>query len=212
MHRLIKVVLFCLVLSSPLPASDFQFGSFDIPGALLTWVFAVNANGQIVGLYRDSNNVAHGFLVDIRDLSTGKYTQIDVPGATFTNASNINARGDIVGRWVESDGYSHPYLRTPDGQFRLFDPAPPCVVTQSATTAHGINDIGDIVGRCFDGSGKELGFFWGHDGSFKIFDYPGSRTTDAWMLSNRGEVVGDYSDPTPFVHGYIWSESAGFVI
>jgi len=211
MQRFINVTLFCLVLSSPLLASEFQFSSFDIPGAQLTRPLAVNASGQIVGLYRDANNVSHGFLINVRDLPTGRYTQIDVPGATFTNAANINARGDIVGRWVGSDGYSHAYVRRADGQFTSFDPAVPCVVTRSQTVAHGINDTGDIVGRCFDSSGKELGFLLRHDGSFKILDYPGTRTTDAWMLNNREEIVGDYSDNSGFVHGYTWTEDGGFV-
>ncbi len=210
-QRLIRLMMFWVVLGLPLFASDLQFVSFDIPEAKLTRPFGVNARGQIVGLYRDSQNAGHGFLVDAGDLPVATYTQIDVPGATFTNASSINARGDIVGRWTDSDGYNHGYLRTSDGQVIPFDPAAPCVVTKVQTVPHGINDVGDIVGRCFDMNDKELGFLWRKDGTFRILDYPGSLTTDAWMLSNGEEIVGDYSDTSGVVHGYFWTDAGGFV-
>jgi probable HAF family extracellular repeat protein len=197
MQRLIKVLLFFSVFGLPILAADFKFVQFDVPGALLTRPFGVNARGQIVGLYRDANG-NHGFLRDI----DGTYVAIDVPGAVFTNATGVNARGDIVGRWTDSNGNNHAYQRTVDGQFTLFDPASPCVVSKSQTVPHGINDEGEIVGRCFDASGKELGFLRYLDGSFSVFAVPGSSTTDAWMLTNAGEIVGDYSDSVG-VHGYV---------
>jgi uncharacterized membrane protein len=192
-------------------AADFQFISFDIPGALLTRPFGVNAHGQVVGLFRDAGHIGHGFLVDVREIKSGRYTQIDVPGATFTNATGINARGDVIGRWTDNKGYNHGFLQDSTGGFTLFDAPPPCVVTKSATVPHGINDLGNITGRCFDSNGKELGFLWRHGGTFRVLDYPGSLTTDAWMSSNSDEVVGDYSDASGVVHGYIWTDAAGFV-
>jgi hypothetical protein len=79
------------------------------------------------------------------------------------------------------------------------------------TVAHGINDIRDLVGRCFDGSGKELGWLWRHDGTFQVLDDPAHPSTDAWMITNRDTVVGDYSDASHFVHGYMWTDSEGLV-
>jgi|SRR5215469_4875616 len=202
MQRLITTVLFYIALSLQLFAAD-SFAEFDVPGALLTRPFGVNARGQIVGLYRDATG-NHGFLKD-----GDTYTTIQVPGAIFTNATGINARGNIVGRWTDTAGYNHAYLRTHDGQFTFFDPAAPCVITRSATVAHGINDVGDIVGRCFDSNKVEHGFLL-RDGALTILDFPGSLTTDAWMVNNSGEIVGDYTDATGLVHGYLRTADGQF--
>jgi uncharacterized membrane protein len=185
---------------------DFNYEPFDVPGALLTRPFGVNASGQIVGLYRDAQNISHGFL-RARD---GTYTRLDYPRAIFTNAASINARGDIVGRWTDAGGLNHGYLRTAQGHYVQVDPPSPCVITTLQTVIHGINDLGDLVGRCFDVTGKELGWLWGHDGKFRVFDNPVLASSDAWMVTNHGEVVGDYRDASLFVHGFTWTESAGF--
>jgi uncharacterized membrane protein len=206
MKTVIKTAFFWLLLCLTSFAQEFNFASFDVPGAVLTRPFGVNARGQIVGLYRDING-NHGFLRK----TDGTYTAIQVPGSTFTNATSINARGDIVGRWTDGAGNNHGYLRQADGQFILFDPATPCVVGKAQTVPHGINDIGDMVGRCYDSNGKELGWLWSHDGTFTILDDPGHLTTDAWMPTNRDLTVGDYSDATEFVHGYARTSDSGFV-
>jgi uncharacterized membrane protein len=219
MLRLIKNTLLWLAMSPAVFAQEFNYVRFDVPGALLTRPFGVNASGHIVGVYRDSGNAAHGFLRH----PDGTYDSIDVPftGATFTNAGGINGREEIVGRWVDAEGYAHLYLRKPDKSFVSFDPSTPCAPTYFGTFAHGINDAGDIVGRCFDSNGNEYGFLRYHrDGPFKIFLFPGAVTTDAWMITNgdvtgtlppQPVIVGDYSDTFGFVHGFLWSPARGFI-
>jgi len=43
--------------------SGGQFSAFDYPGATFTGGTAINLRGDIVGRYRDANNVFHGFLL-----------------------------------------------------------------------------------------------------------------------------------------------------
>ena len=188
-------------------AQGVRYERFDVPGALLTRPFGVNASGHIVGLYRDAQNASHGFLRS----PDNSYVAIDYPGAIFTNATGINARGAIVGRWTDAGGINHGYVRTHQGHFVQIDPPAPCVLTTQQTVIHGINDIGDLVGRCFDAAGKELGWLWRHDGSLRVFDDPEHESSDAWMPTNTGAVVGDYRDRTLFVHGFTWSEPDGFI-
>ena len=190
MRALFNIVAVWLAASPLMLDRGFQYQQFDVPGARLTRPFGVNASGAIVGLYRDASNLGHGFLRE----SGGTYTTIDYPGATFTNASSINARGDVVGRWTDTAGVNHGYLMTRQGTFFQIDPPAPCVVTTLQTVIHGINDVRDLVGRCFDASGKQLAWMWEHDGSFRVLDDPNLVTTDAWLLTNAGEVVGDYTD------------------
>ena len=85
------------------------------------------------------------------------------------------------------------------------------MVTTGQTVIHGINDIGDLVGRCFDGTGRQFGWVLRHDGGFQVFDDPALLTTDAWLLTNSGEIVGDYTDASLFVHGFTWTEAEGLV-
>ena len=192
---------------SALGMTGIDYLQFDVPGARLTRPFGVNASGQIVGLYRDSGNASHGFVRN----PDGSYVTIDYPGAVFTNATGINARGDIVGRWTDVAGINHGYQLTAQGQFVSVDPPAPCIASALQAVIHGINDVRDLVGRCFDVNGKQLGWVWRHDGSFQILDDPGHPTTDAWLITNQGEVVGDYSDAALFVHGYTWTADLGLL-
>ena len=72
----------------------------------------INNRDEIVGVWIDSHNVHHGFI-----LSEGRFRTIDLPGATFTNAQGINDRGEIVGR-ADVGGAVHGYLFS-DGNFVL---------------------------------------------------------------------------------------------
>lgn len=206
--------VFCLALlglapSLPVFAQEFRYVSFDIPGCNLTSPLGVNGRGQIVGLCLDANG-AHGFLLD---LTTGHSELIDHPGATFTAAADINARGEVVGPWDDSSGLRHGYSRDVNGDFHVVDPpaSSACVISNLPNVPHGINDSGDIVGRCFDASENEHGFVRWRDGTFELIDYPGSTTSDAWVITNTEKVIGgDYSDTAGFVHGFTWTRSAGF--
>lgn len=207
MRSLVNIAALWLALGSSALVQDFQYEQFDVPGARLTRPFGVNASGHIVGLYRDSQNAGHGFLRN----PDGTYVAIDYPGASFSNATSVNARGDIVGRWMDAGGINHGYLRTPQGHFVQVDPPVPCVPTTQAIVIHGINDLGDLGGRCFDAAGKELGWLWRHDGGFQVFDDHAHLSTDVWMVTNTGVVMGDYREASFFVHGFMWTKADGFV-
>jgi hypothetical protein len=60
----------------------------------------INDHGQIVGIYGDSQNMPHSFLLD-----DGRFTTFEVPfpGVVITDVSGINNRGQIVGRYLESN-------------------------------------------------------------------------------------------------------------
>lgn len=69
------------------------FRSIDVPGAVATRAFGINARGEIVGSYTDTTGT-YGFL-----WRKGEVTTIVFPGAISTEAWGINPRGDIVGRY-----------------------------------------------------------------------------------------------------------------
>src|SRR5262245_19841058 len=113
MRTSIVVAALLLTIMPIVVAQNVRYEQFDVPGALLTRPFGVNASGHIVGLYRDAQNASHGFMRS----PDNSYVAIDYPGAIFTNAASINARGAIVGRWTDAGGINHGYVRNHQGRF-----------------------------------------------------------------------------------------------
>ena len=110
-----------------------------------TFVFGINATGQIVGSYVDNLNKFHGFLY-----TAGTYVTLDVPGATFTQAEAISSSGQIVGVFNDSNFKEHSFLFS-NGSFTTIDNPNQSV---SLTEARGIDSRGNIVGIFFDQPGS----------------------------------------------------------
>ena len=72
-------------------ASAQQFTPVSYPGAILTTVYGINPQGDIVGQDQSSDGRAHGYMLDASGFQT-----IDVPGAVLTFAFGINSRGEIA--------------------------------------------------------------------------------------------------------------------
>ena len=84
-----------LLLSEPLLAQQPVKGTFttiDLPSSTYSRPLGINAEGDVVGNYKDTNGTSHGFLMNEAGLTT-----IDYPGALFTVATGISARGTTVG-------------------------------------------------------------------------------------------------------------------
>ena len=88
-----------------------KFTQIDMPGALFTVANGINARGDIVGAYVDSNGRLHGFL-----LSNASFTTIDPPGANLTVPLHINPEGVITGLYRRSNGNIHGFLLS-NGEF-----------------------------------------------------------------------------------------------
>src|SRR5712691_1756464 len=113
-----------------------------------TYAQSINAAGQVVGYYYDSNQIAHGFLY-----SGGTYTTLDDPlevhfftlAGTF--AQGINAAGQVVGVYYDSVLAPQGFLYSGGTYTTLSDPL---AVRPFGTQAFGINDMGQIVGSYID--------------------------------------------------------------
>jgi hypothetical protein len=191
----------------------FLYTSVDYPNAIRTRTFGISPGGVIVGDYRDSSNVPHGFL-----LSRGRYVTVDVPGSFIgltgalpTNLRGINPAGDIVGIYVAPPGSSAGCT---------IAGAPPCVKgfllhqgTFSTVLVAGhegsipsrITPKGDIYG-CYhdvDLMGTMYGFARTASGDSST-NVPASMNNGA--TPDGSTIVGLYSDltmmPSP-THGYV---------
>jgi hypothetical protein len=188
------------------PTSRAQAGNFanlDVRGALLTRINDVNNLGVMVGRYDDQDGT-HGFV-----FANGSFTTIDYPGAGATAVIGVNDFGDVVGRFT-TNGVDHGFLLS-HGAFLQID-FPGALSTQ----CHGINRQGQIVGRYLSlenpANGKGMGLAHEHgffldDGHFSSIDFPDADTTDAWKVTDAGDVVGDWSEhgslQSGSLHGYI---------
>jgi hypothetical protein len=157
----------------------------------------------MVGRYDDETGT-HGFI-----FANGSFTTIDYPDAGATAAVGVNDFGDVVGRFT-TNGIDHGFVLS-HGAFLQID-FPGALSTQ----CHGINRRGQIVGRYLNvenpANGKGGGLAHEHgflldDGHFSSVDFPNAKTTDAWKITDAGDVVGDWSDngspQSGSVHGYL---------
>ena len=91
---------------------------FDVPGAgnaagQGTFGRAINSKGVVAGYYRDSGNVAHGFV----RAADGTLITFDVPGAGTgshqgTSAEGINSKGVTTGAYVDAGNVYHGFVRS----------------------------------------------------------------------------------------------------
>jgi probable HAF family extracellular repeat protein len=180
-----------LPLAVPLLAQQPVKGTFtpiDFPGSTYTRPLGINAEGTVVGNYKDANGTSHGFV-----LSDAGFATIDYPGALSTVASGINAQGTIVGYYcpVAPCGPISTYhgFVLSNGNFTSFTfPG-----HKNLFTAH-INDTGEIVGCYHDGDlmASMHGFLLS-DGNSTGFDVPASMHN---AKSLDGTIVGLFFDPS----------------
>ena len=117
--------------------------TFAFAGASATFAYAMNDKDQVVGEYKDSGNVFHGYFRD----SSGTLTAINVPGALTTTASGINNIGWITGSYTDGAGVRHGFLDRA-GLFTTID-APGA----KTTSVFRINNNNDVDGTFADPQG-----------------------------------------------------------
>src|SRR5262249_42709071 len=124
---------------------------FSVPGAILTTAFELNNSKQlVVGQYRDSSRIFHGYF---RDANGALHFPIDPPGSTFTVLFGLNDRNLVVGRYAVRSYGANGRFFVPQNNFFTFD-YPGSIFT----SLNGINDQGIICGRYVDASGIAHGF------------------------------------------------------
>jgi len=175
-------------------AQGYSFRTIDPPGSVSTFLFGINARGDIVGQSTDAAGATQAFL-----LSRGRLRVIRVPGAAATRARGINSWREIVG--VYSGGHGFLLRR---GRFTQLDFPGAC-----ATLPNAINDARDIVGdygvgTC-DGTEEHHGFRL-RDSTYSTLDDPDGAyqyVTVPYGINARGRVVGTYDDAAGLTHGFL---------
>jgi len=180
--------------------SDFieVITTFDYPGTgNLTEPQKINDQGDIVGIYLDSNLVSRGFV----RFSDGSFSApIVEPNDTvgFTQARGINNSGTVCGDYASSDGNEHGSFMS-GGTFTEYD-----IPGALSTNVLGINDAAGFAGTfSLTGINGIFQAFVSVGGTITSFSFPGALSSFAYGINNSKQlVVGYYIDRSGIPHGY----------
>ena len=195
--------------------------TIDAPGAILTQIRGINAEGDIVGTFIPIQNasVPGGGFRGLLMRNGGPLTTIDY--RTFPRAHlntilmRLTSDGTIVGCYHDEGIDSGPQ----DSMHGI------TIDKNGASTAiddevRGVQFGGGMHTGITANGKKTVGFWWDHSvdrsrgyeiekGKFVSFDVPGSRYTQAWDIGASGDVVGFYGDgdvvanPTLHARGFL---------
>lgn len=221
-------------LSSSAYATQYEFTTIDVPGALWTSANGINNLGHVVGTYSDGNG-SHGFIYD----GTG-YLTIDYPGGNpgNTGIKDINDSGKMVGEY--NDGHKWQDFILDNGGFSTYS-----FPGKTETSINGLNDAGVAAGGYYDwptnssngvlydkepvvfpkttifsdvnDSGQMVGYdpdFWvsylyegGSLNQIVFGDSPSGLDIWALGINDSGHVVGSYMEG-----GFLFDSASGRVI
>ncbi len=137
---------------------DGIFTTYDFPGSVNTFFYALDNTGKAAGHYKDIDGLYHGVI-----LESGELRQYDFPGAAETHIYGISDEtGALSGNIVDAAGVSHAF----SGDLIITFPG--------AVQTYGdfVNAAGTVVGSYIDADGMFHGFIRNPDGSFTTIDLP----------------------------------------
>jgi hypothetical protein len=195
-----------------------------------TSAYGINASGEIVGGYKDSNSVQHGFV-----LVGSTYTTVDVPdtGTCATNHGDpyggttpwsIDAAGDVAGSYYDTSCAQHGFWYTAsNGKITTFDapgadtsPCPTSGPRLCGTFYASFDAAGNITGGYGDSIGAVHGFLRpAETGTLASFDDPNAGTlayqgTLGFRISVNSkttgiDIAGTYADSNYNLHGFLYT-------
>ncbi len=165
---------------------DGVFTTYDFPGSLNTFFYALDNAGKAAGHYKDIDGLYHGVI-----LENGELRQYDFPGAAETHIYGLSDEtGALSGNIVDAAGVTHAF----SGELTITFPG--------AVNTYGdfVNAAGAVVGSYVDADGMPHGFIRNPDGSFTTIDLPKmpnleflfvNTITDFGVIGFRAKAVND---------------------
>jgi probable HAF family extracellular repeat protein len=135
------------------------------------------------------------------------YTIIDYPGADNTQTFGLNERGMVAGTASSDAGGIPSVAFVYDSKTTVFTPLP--TLPGYGTALVGINENGVGVGSANEiATGVASGMIF-DKGAFTIFSHPGSTSTFARAISNKGLVTGYADRADGKVVGFLYDPATG---
>ncbi len=184
------------------PSTAFYFKAnvnhlLEIPGAVSSTIYGINASGKMVGTYTEPTGNDHGFLY-----SGGAVTTLDFPGSSGTYAWSINASGVIVGQYKDSSSTTHGFMYK-NSTYTSIDVPGASTGFDAGTFPGAINSGEVIVGYYTVNTAPFLHGFTLSNGVFTSFDYPGADGTVAYGINDSGSISGIFLNNTFTAQGYV---------
>jgi len=159
-------------------------------GSCSPW--AMNDNGQIVGISEVPNSNYHAFF-------WSKETEM-IDLGTYIDFWDINNLGQAVGQsggaravlWTYQEGMK--YLGTLGGSFN---------------SAYAINNSGEVVGSAELLDGGIRGFRWTEEGGMEDLGTLGSNFSIAFAINEVGHIAGDSGPQNGVRHAFLWTKENG---
>lgn len=133
-------------------------------GIALSFAFAVNDAGQVVGRGGPDNSSQHALLWQPSSVRGTTFSVIDLgtlPGDATSEAHFVNASGQIVGQSFDAAGHSHAVLWQPSAPgASTYTPVDIGTLGGAAAEAWQINAGGQIVGNSTASDGTRHAFLW----------------------------------------------------
>lgn len=233
-RALVVVSLFWLPLGLTTPAASqgsSTLTTIDVPGAGTgaqqgTAVTAVDAVGDIAGVYIDTTSVMHCFVRP----AGGSISNCDVSGAGSSSGegtipTTINTSGVVAGSYIDGSQISHGFVRAVNGTIIKFDAPAASQSKNRGTTVLSINDSGVIIGTYTTGNYSTTsvygGFMRSADGTtFTPINDPSAGTgegtnskkqgTTPVAMNASGVITGYYIDSSTVQHGFVRSASGAY--
>ena len=225
------VVAALIGLASASAAAQSGFTTIDVTGAGTgaqqgTAVTAVDAAGDIAGVYIDTNNALHCFVQP----AGGSIANCDVSGAGTSVGegsfpTTINSSGVVAGSYVDASQISHGFVRATNGTITKFDAPLASQSGHRGTTVLSINDSGVIIGTyttgTFQTNSAYYGFMRSADGTtYTVINDPSAGTTEdangkkqgttPIAMNASGVIAGYYIDSSSVQHGFVRSASGTY--
>src|SRR5579863_10019909 len=157
--------MFFLVSLSAWGQVKFHFASFDAPGSIRTFGWAVNDGGKVAGYYTDATNHYVGF-----ERSHDGSFSMPIRKGVGLLLRGLNDFGDASGYYIVNQVTAVSFIFS-NGQFTDFS------YKGLQTFVQGINNDGDLTGY-YDQGPNVLGFLY-HKASNTVssFTAPGNAST-----------------------------------
>jgi len=173
----------------------YSFGKINLPGPAGTYVYisvnGVDAAGEAIGNYGDSDGIFHGFTAN-----SGTPVIFDPPGSSNTNLGGITDSGEIFGNYTNQFNQQVGFTYS-NGIFTTIN-----ATLANTTTVFGVTADGTVFGGYNDILGGFHGFL-DSNGVYTEIDAPGAVSTTVMGVSALGAIAGTFIDSTDTVHGFV---------
>jgi hypothetical protein len=177
------------------PAHPDTYTVFTAPEAITTVAAAINASGQIAGVFIDNSALLnHGFLRN----PDGTFAKFRVAGSPQMSVDAMNDFGTITGN-AFNQGVTSGFLRYSGGGIKFYG-----AESHGGPQPAAINNHGVVVGYMFSDGGGNAAFSADRSLTVSFIPVPFSNTaTTASGINDVGQIVGTYTDSNGVSHGWL---------